>query len=222
MWRRVFRTASASSISPNARDSNAVLLATARAVGVEETVDRPLQEEITNFLRDRHALLILDNFEQVTEAASAVARLISDCPKLSVLATSREALHVRAERVFQVAPLTLPPSGARQSVDEIEACEAVQLFVDRAQAVRPGFRLTGDNAGAVAEICRRLDGLPLAIELAAARLRLMSADSLRKELHGRLTLLSGGPRDLPERQQTLRAAINWSYELLADGGTPAL
>jgi len=199
------------------RDSGAVLLAVARAIGLDESADRPLQEELADFLRERRALLVLDNFEQVTEAAGAVARLLAECPKLSVLATSREALHVRAERVFHVAPLTLPAADARLSPDELQQCEAVQLFVDRAQAVRPGFRLTAANAEAVAEICRRLDGLPLAIELAAARLRLLSPDALRKQLHGRLDLLSGGPRDLPERQKTLRAAIDWSYELLDPG-----
>ncbi len=199
----------------NARDSSAVLLAMARAIGVEESVDRSLQEELASFLGVRRVLLVLDNFEQVTEAASAVARLLGECPKLSVLATSREPLHVRAEHIFHVAPLALPAANAKLSIQQLQSFEAVQLFVDRAQAVRSGFRLTDDNAEAVAEICRRLDGLPLAIELAAARLRLMSPDALRKQLHSRLNLLSGGPRDLPERQQTLRAAISWSYDLLS-------
>jgi predicted ATPase/class 3 adenylate cyclase len=198
----------------NSRDSNAVLLAMARGVGLDESADRSLHEELTDFLRGRRALLVLDNFEQVTEAAGAVARLLSDCPQLKFLATSREALHVRAEQLFHVAPLTLPAAKAGLSVVELQECEAVQLFIDRAQAVRPGFRLTEDNAGAVAEICRRLDGLPLAIELAAARLRLLSPDALRKQLYSRLNVSSGGPRDLPERQQTLRAAIDWSYEIL--------
>ena len=200
----------------NARDSNAVLLATARAIGLEESVDRALHEELANFLRGRRALLVLDNFEQVTQAAGDVAKLLGDCPKLCMLVTSREALHVRAEYVFHLAPLQLPPANARMSAEQLQECEAVQLFVDRARAVRPGFQLTSDNADAVAEICRRLDGLPLAIELAAARLQLLSPDALRKQLHSRLTLLSGGPRDLPERQQTLRAAIDWSYELLGE------
>ncbi len=198
----------------NARDSNAVLLAMARAVGLEESIDRPLQDELANFLRPRRALVVLDNFEQVTEAANDVARLLGECPRLCVLVTSREALHVRAERVYHLPPLQLPPAGARLAAQQLRECEAVQFFVDRAQAVRPGFRLTDENADAVAEICLRLDGLPLAIELAAARLRLLSPDALRKQLHSRLTLLSGGLRDLPERQQTLRAAIGWSYELL--------
>jgi predicted ATPase/class 3 adenylate cyclase len=202
----------------NARATNAVLVAIARAVGLGEVVDRPIQEELTNRLRERTLLLVLDNFEQVTEAAGAVARLLADCPGLKLLATSREALHVRAEHVFAVLPLGLPPAGPnRASALQVGGYEAVQLFIDRARAVRPDFELTDDNAPAVAEICRRLDGLPLAIELAAARLRLFSPDVLRDRLGDRLALLRSGPRDLPERQQTLRATMDWSYELLEPG-----
>ena len=160
-------------------------------------------------------LLVLDNLEQVTESAAVVAQLLSDCPGLTVLATSREALHVRAEQVFPVPPLALPPAARGQVTRRaIRDVAAVQLFVDRARVVRPDFELTDDNAAAVAEICRRLDGLPLAIELAAARLRLFSPEVLRDRLDDRLGLLRSGPRDLPERQQTLRAAMDWSYELL--------
>jgi predicted ATPase len=202
----------------SARDTNAVLVAIARAVGLGDVLDRPLQEELTVRLRDRRMLLVLDNLEQVTEAAGAVTQLLRDCPGLIVLATSREALHVRVEHVFLVPPLGLPPAGPkRASAVQVEGYEAVQLFIDRARAVRPDFRLTDDNAPAVAEICRRLDGLPLAIELAAARLRLFSPDVLRDRLGDRLGLLRSGPRDLPERQQTLRATMDWSYELLEPG-----
>ena len=147
-----------------------------------------------------------------------MAQLLSDCPGLTILATSREALHVRAEQVYAVPPLALPPDGRGPlTANAVRDVAAVQLFVDRARVVRPDFELTDDNAAAVAEICRRLDGLPLAIELAAARLRLFSPEVLRDRLDDSLELLRGGPRDLPERQQTLRATMDWSYELLAPG-----
>ncbi len=201
-----------------ARSTNAVLVAIARSIGLGEIIDRPLEEELVDSLRDRRMLLVLDNFEQVTEAAGVVARLLSECPRLTVLATSREALHIRAERVHPVPPLGLPPVGrAEASAHRIGDYEAVQLFVDRARAVRPDFELTDENAPAVAEICRRLDGLPLAIELAAAHLRGFSPDVLRDRLGNRLGLLRSGPRDLPERQQTLRSTMDWSYELLEPG-----
>lgn len=205
-----------------AHDTNAVLVALARAIGLGEIFDRPLEEELVERLRDRELLLVLDNFEQVAEAAGAVARLLTACPRLTVLATSRQALHVRAERVHPIPPLALPPAGrGASSARLVGASEAVQLFVDRARVVRPDFELTDDNAQAVAEICRRLDGLPLAIELAAARLRHFSPDVLRERLGDRLGLLRSGPRDLPERQQTLRATMDWSYGLL-DPGTQRL
>ena len=160
-------------------------------------------------------LLILDNFEQVTEAAGTVAQLLGGCPRLRILVTSREALHIRAEHIYPVQPMTLPLIGKKAlSAQQVAGCEAVQLFVDRAQAIRPNFQLTDDNASTVAEICLRLDGLPLAIELAAARLRLLSPEALLQQLQNRLKLLRSGPRDLPERQQTLRAAMDWSYDLL--------
>ena len=197
-----------------AGDTNDVLVAVARSVGLGEIIDRPLADELVDNLRDRQMLLVLDNFEQVTEAASVVARLLSECPRLTVLATSREALRIRAERLYPVPPLGLPPVGRVASPDRIGASEAVQLFVDRARGVRPDFELTDDNSAVVAEICRRLDGLPLAIELAAANLRLLSPEALRDRLGNRLDLLRNGPRDLPERQQTLRATMDWSYELL--------
>jgi predicted ATPase/class 3 adenylate cyclase len=201
-----------------ARDTDAVLVAIARAVGLGEIIDRSLEEELLDGLHDRRMLILLDNFEQVTQAAAVVARLVAECPQVTVLATSREALHVRAERVFAVLPLSLPPAGRDgASASAIGGYEAVQLFVDRARAARPNFELTDENAAAVAEICRRLDGLPLAIELAAAHLRLFSPEVLRDRLGNRLGLLRSGPRDLPERQQTLRAAMDWSYELLRPG-----
>jgi predicted ATPase len=202
----------------NARDSNAVLAAIARAIGVGETADRSLEDELVARLAGRRLLLVIDNFEQVAEAAGAVASLLRDCPGLVVLATSRQPLHVRAEHVFPVDPLALPPAGASHpSAAAIGGYEAVQLLIDRARVVRPDFELTDENAPAIAEICRRLDGLPLAIELAAARLRLFNPEVLLDRLGDRLGLLRSGPRDLPERQQTLRATMDWSYGLLEPG-----
>ena len=202
----------------SAHDTNAVLVAIARAVGIAEIIDRPLQDELADRLRERRMLIVLDNLEQVTESGGAIAQLLSDCPGLTVLATSREALHIRAEQTFAVPPLGLPSAGrGKETAAAVRDSEAVQLFLDRARVVRPEFELTDDNAEAVAEICRRLDGLPLAIELAAARLRLFSPEVLRDRLDDRLGLLRSGPRDLPERQQTLRAAMDWSYELLDPG-----
>jgi predicted ATPase len=161
---------------------------------------------------------VLDNFEQVTTAGPMAVELLEDCQGLRLLVTSREALRVRPEHLFPVPPLSLPRAAPdRRSAAELAGCEAVQLFVERAQAVRADFRLTEENADAVAEICRRLDGLPLAIELATARLNLFSAEALRDRLGSRLRLLRGGPRDLPARQRTLRATIEWSYQLLEPG-----
>lgn len=201
-----------------ARDAQAVLVAVARAVRLGEIIDRPLEDELVDSLRERRLLLVLDNLEQVADAAGVVARLLSRCPGLTVLATSREPLHIRAERLYPVPPLDLPPPGRGVAAQRIGLSEAVQLFVDRARAVRPGFTLTDDNAPAIADICRRLDGLPLAIELAAAHLRLFSPEALRDRLAERLDILRDGPRDLPERQRTLRATVDWSFQLLAPEG----
>jgi predicted ATPase len=169
-------------------------------------------------LRQQHILLVLDNLEQVTAAAPTTVELLEDCQGLKLLVTSREALRVRPEHLYPVPPLSLPGTAPdRRSPAELAGCEAVQLFVERAQAVRADFRLTEENADAVADICRRLDGLPLAIELATARLNLFSPEALRDRLGSRLRLLRGGARDLPARQQTLRSTIEWSYQLLEPG-----
>ncbi len=198
-----------------ARDDGAVLLAIGRVLGIGESPDRTLVEQLVDRLRDRQMLLVLDNFEQVTQAAAIVAELLTDCPGVTFLVTSREPLHVRAEHIVPIDPLGLPPVVREPvSADAIAAYDAVQLFLDRARSVRPDFALTDDNAEAVADICRRLDGLPLAIELAASRLRLFSADALRDRLARRLELLRSSGRDLPARHQTLRATIEWSYQLL--------
>jgi predicted ATPase len=190
----------------------------ARAIGLSEPGGQALLEEVTGRLRRQHTLLVLDNFEQVTTAAPTVVELLEGCQGLKLLVTSREALRVRPEHLFPVPPLSLPRSApGHRSAAELAGYEAVQLFVERAQAVSADFHLTEDNADAVADICWRLDGLPLAIELATARLNLFSPEALRDRLGSRLRLLRGGPRDLPARQQTLRATIEWSYQLLEPG-----
>jgi predicted ATPase/class 3 adenylate cyclase len=200
------------------RDSGSVLAAIAHTIGLTEMRDESLLVELTGRLREERVLLLLDNFEQVTAAAPAAAQLLNDCPRLKLLVTSREALHVRGEHLFAVPPLSLPSAvRGRASAEQLLRYEAVQLFVGLAQAVRPDFRLTDDNAAAVAEICLRLDGLPLAIELATARINLFSPEALRDRLGSGLQLLRSGARDLPARQQTLRATIEWSYQLLEPG-----
>ncbi|HEX5504123.1 MAG TPA: helix-turn-helix domain-containing protein [Thermomicrobiales bacterium] len=196
------------------RDAALVPAAIARALGLREAGDRPLGETLAAALRDRELLLVLDNCEQVLAAAPAVAALLAACPRLAVLATSRAPLRLRGEQEWAVRPLALPdPAGARDPATLL-ASPAVVLFLQRARAVRADFALDAENAAAVAEICARLDGLPLALELAAPWLRVLPPAALRERLAGRLLALAGGARDLPARQQTLRAAIGWSEELL--------
>jgi predicted ATPase/class 3 adenylate cyclase len=176
------------------------------------------RETLVRRLRDRQVLLMLDNFEHVCQAAPLVSELLAACPRLHILATSRAALHLRGEAEFRVPPLTLPegqPSGGDSPVGCIAASESVRLFVARAQAARPDFLLTEENAEIVAEICHRLDGLPLAIELAAARARILPLRTIAERLVEPLTLLAGGARDLPGRQRSLRDNVRWSYDLLS-------
>jgi predicted ATPase/class 3 adenylate cyclase len=199
------------------RDTQAVLAGIARTIGLTEAGDRPLLAELERQVRDQRILLLLDNFEQVMAAAPTAVELLSRCPRLELLVTSREALRVRAEHLYAVPPLSVPQPDGRRQAAELAGYEAVQLFVDRARAVRPDFRLTDENSAAVADICLRLDGLPLAIELATARVTLFAPVALRERLGSRLALLRGGPRDLPARQRTLRATIEWSYQLLEPG-----
>jgi predicted ATPase/class 3 adenylate cyclase len=202
-------------LSP-ARDHDSAFQSVVRAVGVSATTDEPPLELLKRELAGRQLLLVLDNFEQVMDAAHGVADLLRHCSELMALVTSREALRVRGEHLFTVPPLALPAAG-ETTAEVLAGYEAVRLFVERAREVQPGFALTDDNAMAVAEICARLDGLPLAIELAAARLTLFSPDELRDRLRHRLDVLRGGPRDLPARQQTLRSMIEWSHDLLEGG-----
>ena len=164
-------------------------------------------------LQPLYALLVIDNFEQVVEAAGALANLLGQCPEIKCLVTSRCALRLRGEHEHVLLPLPLPPPGIG-GVSELMRFPSVELFTQRVQAVIPGWALNEDNGGAVAEVCRRLDGLPLALELAAARTKILSPAALLERLRGQLTVLSRGPRDSDDRHQTLQAALDWSYELL--------
>jgi predicted ATPase/class 3 adenylate cyclase len=200
------------------RDSESVLAAIAGAIGIDASPAEPLLAQLQEKLHDQNVLLILDNFEQVTVAAPTLAELLQNCRLLKLLVTSREALHLSGEHLFAVPPLSVPYAvRGRASAEELGAYEAIQLFVERARAVRPDFRLTDDNAAAVAEISVRLDGLPLALELATARLNLFSPEALRDRIDHSLQLLRSGARDMPARQRTLHATIEWSYELLEPG-----
>ena len=195
-------------------DPNQVQSAIAAALGVKEQAGRELSETLNDYLRGKEMLLVLDNLEQVLPAASLIGRILSTAPGLVVLATSRVSLRLYGEHEYQVPTLGLPLA---EDLGTVEYSEAVRLFVVRAGAVRPGFELTAENAPTVAEICRRLDGLPLAIELAAARVRIFSPEALLARLGSRLSTLTGGARNLPERQRSLRAALDWSYDLLNEG-----
>ena len=186
----------------------------ARALGVVPLPGEPPEEALLLVLEAKQLLLVIDNFEHVLEAAPLVAQLVAHCASLTVLATSREALDLAAEHVCPVAPLALPAGGERLTAAGVEASPAGALFLAAARRHDPSLRVGDGGARAIAEICMRLDGLPLAIELAAARARLLSLESLAARLDRALATLASGPRDAPERQRTLRAAIDWSYQLL--------
>jgi len=175
-----------------------------------------LLDAVKNALRGRTLLLVLDNFEQVLDAAPAIAEILTAAPRVKALVTSRSPLRIRGEREYAVPPLTLPPLDLPLAPEALTNYAAVALFVERATAVKSDFALTAENAGAIAEICVRLDGLPLAIELAAARIKLLPPKAMLARVGNRFKLLSGGASDLPERQQTMRAAISWGYNLLDD------
>ena len=193
-----------------------VLPRIANAVGATVDGARGPLGVLVEYFAETRTLLVLDNLEQVVGVAPELTELLDRCPGLEIIGTSRIVLRLRAEREYPVAPLTVPAFSEQPPVEELASLPAVRLFVDRAQAVRYDFALTDDNASAVAEICRRLDGLPLAIELAAARSRLLEPSALLARLEGRLDALGTGPVDLPERQRTLRATVEWSVELLGD------
>jgi predicted ATPase/class 3 adenylate cyclase len=198
-------------------DPALVASAIAEPLGVVEAADQPLEEALKGYLRGKELLLLLDNFEQVPAAAPLVGGLLSACPKLKVLATSRSVLKVYGEQEYPVPPLELPDHKRLPPVERLTQYEAVRLFIERAKAARAEFSVTDDNAPAVAEICARLDGLPLAIELAAARIKVLTPSAMLERLGSRLRLLRGGSRDLPERQRTLRGTIEWSHALLEEG-----
>lgn len=186
----------------------------AGVLGVREEPGRPVADLLVGALRARESVLVLDNCEHViAEAATLADRLMRSCPRLRILATSREPLRIDGEQIYRVPPLSVPSDG-QDDADGVGASEAVGLFVERARAQRPGFMLAADNGERIAGICRRLDGVPLAIELAAARLHSLSLEDLDARLEHRFQLLTGGSRAALPRQQTLRALIDWSYDLL--------
>jgi predicted ATPase/transcriptional regulator with XRE-family HTH domain len=201
-------------------DPELVLPALPEALGLREPGALPTLTLLASALHERRMLLVLDNFEQVIAAAPDLAALLEACPGVKLLVTSREVLHLRAEQQFVALPLALPALPQRTPLQQIDSAAlqenpAMQLFLQRAQAVQPNFHLTPDNAATIAEMCHRLEGIPLAIELAAPRLKLLSPQALLARLERRLQVLTGGARDLPERQRTMRATIAWSYELLS-------
>jgi non-specific serine/threonine protein kinase len=198
------------------RDPDLVPSSIAQALGVRETQGRPLRESLIDYLREKRLLLLLDNFERVVAAAPFLAELLAQCPRLRVLVTSREVLRLRGEHEYAPAPLAVPDLEHLPNPEALIGYAAVSLFCQRAEAAKPDFRLTGETARSVAEICVRLDGLPLAIELAAARVKLLPLPALLARLENQLEVLTGGARDLPERQRTLRGAITWSYDLLPE------
>ncbi|MFN2577099.1 MAG: protein kinase [Pyrinomonadaceae bacterium] len=197
-------------------DPNLVIGAIAQALTIKESGGDSLLDRLKDYLRDRESLLVIDNFEQVLPAGPLLIELLNVSRKLKILVSSRAPLHVTGEHEFSVPPLALPEAGQRLSVETLTRYSAIQLFVERARAVNPTFTLNDDNGAAIVEICARLDGLPLAIELAAARVKVLPPRALLARLENSLKLLMGGARDVPSRQQTMRGAIAWSYELLTD------
>jgi len=201
-------------------DPALVLPTVAEALGLREAGTLPILTLLATALHEQHLLLVLDNFEQLIRAAPDLAALLEACAPVKLLVTSREVLHLRAEQQFVVPPLALlalPPGEARQPLDPaaLAANPAMQLFLHRAQAARPDFQVTPGTTATLARICQRLEGIPLAMELAAPRLKLLSPPALLARLEGRLQVLTGGAHDLPERQRTMRTTIAWSYELLS-------
>ena len=195
-------------------DPALVIPTIAHSMGLMESGSQPVLERLKISQRDKHRLLLLDNFEQVVSAAPQLVDLLTACSKLKLLATSREVLHVRGEQEFAVPPLAVPDLKRLPDLVALSQYEAVALFISRAQAVQPDFQVTATNARTIAEICMRLDGLPLAIELAAARLKLLPPQALLARLDQRLQVLTSGARDAPVRQQSLRNTIAWSYDML--------
>jgi predicted ATPase/DNA-binding XRE family transcriptional regulator len=194
-------------------EPNLVPSAIAQALGVRRGAGQSMADALEQHLRERQQLLLLDNFERLLDAGASLTRLLGACPRLKVLVTSRVVLRLRGEYRYEVPAMALPPAGYRPSV-EVDRYEGIHLFAERARAARSDFEVTADNTPAVIELCRRLDGLPLAIELAAARVGLLPPEAMLARLGNRLALLTDGARDLPDRQRTLRATLDWSYDLL--------
>jgi predicted ATPase/DNA-binding SARP family transcriptional activator len=196
------------------RDPTLVVPTITRTLGVRVSEGQPTLESLKDFLRDKHLLLVLDNFEHLLPATSLVSDLLGAAPRLKVLVTSRSSLQIYGEHEYLVPPMTTSDPQALPPIEQLAQVEAIQLFIQRAQATKMDFALTHENAPAVAQICARLDGLPLAIELAAARVRLLPPQEMLPHLDRSLQFLTGGAKDLPTRQQTLHGAIDWSYDLL--------
>ncbi|MGH2380689.1 MAG: ATP-binding protein [Candidatus Limnocylindria bacterium] len=197
-------------------DPDLVAPTISRALKLPDRGGRSAIERLVDHIGEKRVLLVLDNFEQVVAGAASVNQLLSACPMLTVLASSRSTLRISGEQEYPVPPLDLPDPANLPPLSQLSQYEAVALFIERARAVKPAFEVTNENAPAVAEICVRLDGLPLAIELAAARIRILTPQAMLGRLQDRLGLLAGGAMDLPERQQTLRGAIAWSHDLLEE------
>jgi predicted ATPase len=197
------------------RDPELVIPAVAYALGIRESADEAIGTTLARVIGDQHLLLLLDNLEQVIDAAEDLSALLVSCSRLHIVATSRSPLHISGEREYLVEPLRIPDAAGNSDIHKLSDSPAVALFIDRARAVKRDFVLTPENAADVVAICRRLDGLPLAIELAAARIKLMTPQAILTRLERPLSMLTGGARDLPERQQTIRATIEWSYDLLS-------
>ena len=199
------------------RDPGLVPSTIAQSIGLQDARDRPLMEHLVSQLRERQLLIVLDNFEHLLDGAPVVTRLLEETRAVRILVSSRSPLRVSGEQECPVPPLAVPEEDARPAAASLAACESVRLFAERAAAAVPGFTVDDENAAAIAAIARRLDGLPLAIELAAARVKLLPPQAILPRLDHSLGLLTGGRRDLPDRQQALRATIAWSYALLTEG-----
>jgi predicted ATPase len=199
------------------RDPGLVPSTIAQCIGLQDARDRPLIEHLVSQLRERQLLIVLDNFEHLQAGAAVVTRLLEETTAVRILVSSRSSLRVSGEQECPVPPLAVPGTGFRPTAAELADCESVRLFTERAAAAVPGFALDDENAPAIAAIARRLDGLPLAIELAAARVPLLPPEAILPRLEHSLSLLTSGRRDLPDRQRTLRATIGWSHDLLTEG-----
>ncbi len=196
-------------------DPALVSSAIAQALRVKQGAGQSVAEAVEQYLRDKELLLVLDNFERLLEAGPPLVQLLAACPRLKVLVTSRVVLRLQGEHDYEVLPLRLPPAGDRSAPEQLGRYEGIRLFMQRAQAANSRFVITTENAPAVIELCQRLDGLPLAIELAAARAKLLPPEAMLPRLGGRLGLLTGGARDVADRQRTLRATLDWSHDLLS-------